>query len=383
MKRSDTRIRTTHVGSIIRPPELLTLAAKAGNSAADRKAFDDATRASIADVVQRQIAAGIDIINDGEHGKSSWANYALTRMSGFEHRPNEMRPAVWLGRERIRFKDFMAKEFPRGVIGSPTDACIGPIKYTGQESIRTALALFKDALKGQNPDEVFYTAVAPASVGYDASQEYYKSDEDYVYAIAGALREEYKAIIDAGFVLQVDDAVLANMYDYLTEQSPKKYRDWAELRVAALNKALEGLPEDRIRYHICFGSWHVPHTSDAPLEAIVDLMLRVNAGAYSIEAANVRHEHEWHVWEKTKLPSHKILIPGVVTHHTTTVEHPKLVAERIVRFARLVGRENVLAGTDCGFAQSEGVQRVHPSVMWAKFEALAEGAKIASRELWG
>lgn len=383
MKRSDTRIRTTHVGSIIRPPELLALAAKANKSPADKKAFDEATRNSIADVVQKQIAAGIDIINDGEHGKSSWANYALTRMSGFEHRPNEMRPAVWLGRERIRFKDFMVKEFPRGATGSPTDACIGPIKYTGQESIKTALALFKDALKGQNPDEVFYTAVAPASVGYDANQEFYKSDEEYVYAIADALAEEYRAIIDAGFILQVDDAVLANMYDYLTEQSPKRYREWAELRVAALNKALKGLPEDRIRYHICFGSWHVPHTSDAPLEAIVDLMLSVNAGAYSIEAANVRHEHEWHVWEKTKLPSHKVLIPGVVTHHTTTVEHPKLVAERITRFAKLVGRENVIAGTDCGFAQSEGVQRVHPSVMWAKFESLAEGAKLASKELWG
>jgi len=383
MKRSDTRIRTTHVGSIIRPPELLVLSAKASKSAADEKAFEDATRKSIADVVQKQIAAGIDVINDGEHGKSSWANYALTRMSGFEHRPNEMRPAVWLGRERIRFKDFMAKEFPRGVTGSPTDACIGPIKYTGQESIKTALALFKDALKDAKPDEVFYTAVAPASVGYDANQEYYKSDEEYVYAIADALAEEYRAIVDAGFVLQVDDAVLANMYDYLTEQSPKKYRDWAELRVAALNKALKGIPEDRIRYHICFGSWHVPHTSDAPLEAIVDLMLKVNAGAYSIEAANVRHEHEWRVWEKTKLAAGKILIPGVVTHHTTTVEHPKLVAERIVRFAKLVGRENVIGGTDCGFAQSEGVQRVHPSVMWAKFEALAEGAKLASKELWG
>ena len=383
MKRSDTRIRTTHVGSIIRPPELLVLSAKASKSAADEKAFEDATRKSIADVVQKQIAAGIDVINDGEHGKSSWANYALTRMSGFEHRPNEMRPAVWLGRERIRFKDFMAKEFPRGVTGSPTDACIGPIKYTGQESIKTALALFKDALKDAKPDEVFYTAVAPASVGYDANQEYYKSDEEYVYAIADALAEEYRAIVDAGFVLQVDDAVLANMYDSLTEQSPKKYRDWAELRVAALNKALKGIPEDRIRYHICFGSWHVPHTSDAPLEAIVDLMLKVNAGAYSIEAANVRHEHEWRVWEKTKLAAGKILIPGVVTHHTTTVEHPKLVAERIVRFAKLVGRENVIGGTDCGFAQSEGVQRVHPSVMWAKFEALAEGAKLASKELWG
>ena len=383
MKRSDSRIRTTHVGSIIRPQALLDATAKAKNSAADQRAFEEATRKSITEVVNKQIAAGVDIINDGEHGKSSWANYALTRMSGFEHRPNEMRPAVWLGRERFKFAEFMAKEFPRGAIGSPTDACIGPIKYTGQQSLKEALAAFKDGLKGANPDEVFYTAVAPASVGYDASQEYYKNEEDYVFAIADALAEEYKAIVDAGFVLQVDDAVLANMYDYLTEQSPKKYRDWAELRVAALNKALQGLPQDRVRYHLCFGSWHVPHTSDAPLEAIVDLMLKVNAGAYSIEAANVRHEHEWHVWEKTKLPAGKILIPGVVTHHTTTVEHPRLVAERIVRFAKLVGRENVIGSTDCGFAQSEGVQRVHPQVMWAKFESLAEGAKLASKELWG
>jgi 5-methyltetrahydropteroyltriglutamate--homocysteine methyltransferase len=384
MIRSDKRILTTHVGSIIRPPELLEAAAKAQKGgAAEQRAFEETTRRSIADVVQKQIAAGIDIPNEGEHGKSSWANYALTRMSGFEHRPNQMQPAVWLGRERIRFAEFMAKEFPRGTTGSPADACIGKISYTGQAALQSGLAAFKDALKGKTYTEAFYTAVAPASVGYDGIDEYYKNEHDYVFAIADALREEYRAIIDAGFVLQVDDAVLANMYDHLTQQSPARYREWAELRVTALNRALEGLPEDRIRYHICFGSWHVPHTSDAPLEDIVDLMLKVRAGAYSIEAANVRHEHEWHVWEKTKLPAGKILIPGVVTHHTTTVEHPRLVAERIVRFAKLVGRENVIAGTDCGFAQSEGVQRVHPQVMWAKFESLAEGARLASKKLWG
>jgi 5-methyltetrahydropteroyltriglutamate--homocysteine methyltransferase len=230
---------------------------------------------------------------------------------------------------------------------------------------------------------VFFTAVAPASVGYDAVNEYYKSEEDYVFAIADALREEYQEIYKAGVVLQVDDAVLANMFDHLNQQSPKKFRDWAELRVEALNRALAGIPEDRVRYHICFGSWHVPHVADAELDDIVELMLKVKAGAYSIEAANVRHEHEWHVWEKVKLPAGKILIPGIVTHHTTTVEHPKLVAERIVNFARVVGRENLMAGTDCGFAQQEGIQRVHPQVMWAKFEALAEGARLASKQLWG
>ena len=226
-------------------------------------------------------------------------------------------------------------------------------------------------------------AVAPASVGYDAENEHYKNEQDYVFAIADALREEYQEIYKSGVVLQVDDAVLANMFDHLTQESPKRFREWAELRVEALNRALKGIPEDRIRYHICFGSWHVPHVADAALDDIVDLMLKVNAGASSIEAANVRHEHEWHVWEKVKLPAGKILIPGIVTHHTTTVEHPKLVAERIVNFAKVVGRENVMAGTDCGFAQSEGIQRVHPQVMWAKFESLAEGAKLASKQLWG
>jgi 5-methyltetrahydropteroyltriglutamate--homocysteine methyltransferase len=304
-------------------------------------------------------------------------------MTGFEPRPNELHEAVWLGRDRFRFAEFMQQDFPRGAVGSPGDACVGPIAYKGQESLAQNIAFLKSALEQVKVTEAFFTAVAPASTGYDAVNEYYQDEREYVFAIANALREEYLAIHKAGFVLQVDDAVLANMYDHLMQKSPEHYRKWAELRVEALNHALAGIPSDRIRYHVCFGSWHVPHVADAPLEAIVDLILQVPAGAYSIEAANVRHEHEWRVWEKVRLPSDRILIPGVVTHHTLTVEHPQAVADRIVRFAKIVGRENVIAGTDCGFAQSEGLQRVHPSVMWAKLESLAEGARLASRELWG
>jgi 5-methyltetrahydropteroyltriglutamate--homocysteine methyltransferase len=374
MKRSTDRILTTHVGSLVRPKSLL-------EHAPDQRA--EALKQLVAEIVAQQQRAGIDVVNDGEFGKSGWANYVLERVSGFEPRPDTRYPAVWLGRDRIRFSEFMAAEFPRGITGTPGHACVGPIVYQGQDSVRRDLANLAAAAAAVPVAETFFTAVAPASVGYDARNEHYASERDYVFAIAAALREEYLEIYKSGMVLQVDDAVLANMYDHLVAESPAKYREWAELRIEALNHALEGIPQDRIRYHICFGSWHVPHVADAPLEDIVDLMLRVRAGAYSIEAANVRHEHEWRVWQKVKLPADKILIPGVVTHHTTTVEHPRLVADRIVNFARLVGRENVIAGTDCGFAQGETIQRVHPQVMWAKLESLAEGARIASRELWG
>ena len=322
------------------------------------------------------------MVNDGEYGKSSWSNYVLDRMTGFEPRPQKLYEAVWLGRDRVRFRDFMQSEFPRGAVGSPGHACVGPITYRGHESIRRNIRDLKAALAATPAVEGFLTAVAPASTGYDTENEYYKDEREYVFAIADALREEYLEIHQAGLVLQVDDAVLANMYDELTQVSPERYQQWAALRIEALNHALRGIPEDRIRYHICFGSWHVPHVADAPLEAIVPLMLQVHAGAYSIEAANVRHEHEWRLWQDMKLPDGKVLIPGVVTHHTTTVEHPRLVADRLVRLAKLVGRENVMAGTDCGFAQAEGLQRVHPQVMWAKLEAQAEGARLASRALW-
>ena len=374
MKRSVDRILTTHVGSIVRPPELVQLSAEEKQQ--QLPAF-------VKDVVRRQTSAGLDVVNDGEYGKSSWSNYVLARLTGFEARPGTLAPAIWLGRDRTRFADFMAAEFPRGVQGTPADACVAPITYQDRSAIDRDTANLKAAIAGVRVEEAFLTTVAPASVGYDSFQEHYASEREFIFAIANALREEYRAVYESGLVLQVDDAVLANMYDELVQRSPAEYRRWAELRIEALNHALEGIPPDRVRYHVCFGSWHVPHVADAPLEAIVDVILQVNAGAYLIESANVRHEHEWRVWEKTKLPAGKLLMPGVVTHHTTTVEHPRLVADRIVRIAKIVGRENVIASTDCGFAQSEHLARVHPQVMWAKFESLAEGARLASQELWG
>jgi 5-methyltetrahydropteroyltriglutamate--homocysteine methyltransferase len=381
MKRSEARILTTHVGSLIRPKALLDAIA-ANHAGGPRADYLAALKSSVAGIVREQVATGLDIVNDGEFGKADWANYALARMSGFERRPDSHAPADWLGSDRERFADFMHETMPRAMVGFPADACVGPIRYDSTADIDRDAANLKAAAEGAGAEDVFLTAVAPASVGFDAVNEYYASERDYVYALADALRDEYQAIHRAGVVLQVDDAVLANMYDHLTRQNPAKYREWAGLRVEALNHALQGIPEDRVRYHICFGSWHVPHVADAPLEAILDLMLSVNAGAYSIEAANVRHEHEVDVWDRVKLPAGKILIPGVITHHTTTVEHPQLVANRLVKFASYVGRENVIAGADCGFAQGEGLQRVHRQVMWAKFESLAEGARIASQALW-
>ena len=372
MRRSENRILTTHAGSLVRPPELY---------APD---FDDGTlRAAVADIVRRQVQIGLDVVNDGEFGKSGWSSYALDRITGFEVRADQRKALDWLGRDRQRFTEFFAREMPDALSGAPTEACIGPIRWRGDDSIRRDVENLRRAAEAAGPAEVFMTTVAPASTAYNGVNEYYAADREYVFAIADALRNEYRAIHAAGFIVQVDDALLANMYDHLTQQDPKRYRDWAQVRIDALNHALEGIPEDRIRYHVCFGSWHVPHVADAPLEEIIDFVLRVNAGAYSVEAANPRHEHEWRVWEKRRLPDGRVLIPGVVTHHTTTVEHPRLVADRIVRYAKLLGRENVIAGTDCGFAQSKGVERVHASVMWAKLESMVEGARIASLELWG
>jgi 5-methyltetrahydropteroyltriglutamate--homocysteine methyltransferase len=382
VRRSSDRVLTTHVGSLIRPPALLDAAAAARESAAREPEYREALRLATSDVVRRQVAIGLDAVNDGEFGKSSWSNYVLDRLSGFEPRPDSRYEAVWLGRDRVRFREFMEVEYPRGLAGVPGHACVAPIRYTGYESIRRNIADLKAALAGSSAAEGFLTAVAPASTGYDASNEHYADERDYVFAIAEALREEYLEIVNAGLILQVDDAVLANMYDELAQHGEERYRQWARLRVEALNHALRGIPEDRVRYHICFGSWHVPHVADAPLEAIVEFMLSVRAGAYSIEAANARHEHEWRVWERVALPPGKVLIPGVVTHHTTVVEHPRLVADRIVRFAQLVGPERVIAGTDCGFAQLEGMRRVHPQVMWAKLESLVEGSRLASAELY-
>ena len=381
MRRSETSFLTTHTGSLIRPAALI---AEPGPDAGDaaRAAYERELTAQVADVVARQEAVGLSVVNDGEYGKSSWAAYVLDRVSGFEIRKDQLIPLHWLGRDRDRFRAFFTgnPDMPNALEGAPTQACVGPIEYTGHDLIARDLANLKAAGPGR---DVFFTSVAPASMAYNGVNEYYKTEEEYVYAMAEALRQEYLAIHEAGFVLQVDDAVLANMYDHLIQQDEGAYRRWAQLRVEALNHALRGIPEDRIRYHVCFGSWHVPHVADAPLEAIVDLILQVNAGAYSVEAANPRHEWEWEIWEQTRLPDGKILIPGVITHHTTTVEHPRLVAQRIERFARLLGPENVIAGADCGFAQVSHIQRTAPEVVWAKFAALAAGAELASHRIWG
>ena len=383
MKRSIDRILTTHVGSLPRPEALLELANYRSGPPADPVEYGQRLHAAVADIVRQQVAVGLDIVNDGEYGKESWANYILKRITGFETRPQQLRPLEWLGRDRLRFAEFIEQELPNIHKGAPTEACVGAIRYRDTQLIDRSIADLKAGLDAVPATEGFMTAVAPASTAYDGVNEFYASEREYVFAIADALRSEYLAIHRAGLLVQVDDAVLANMYDALTQQSPQRYREWAQLRVDALNRALEGIPEDRVRYHVCFGSWHLPHISDAPLEEIVDLILQVRAGAYSIEAANPRHEHEWRVWQHGRLPAGKILIPGVITHHLVTVEHPRVVADRIVRFAQLVGRENVIAGTDCGFAQIDIIKRVHPKIMWAKFEALVEGARIASRELWG
>jgi 5-methyltetrahydropteroyltriglutamate--homocysteine methyltransferase len=291
-------------------------------------------------------------------------------------------PINYRGRDADRFAAFFESEGQGNYRRRGADVVVGPIEYTDQSSIQRDIANLKAAATAAGADEAFLPVVAPASAAFNAVNDYYKTDEEYVYAMAEALRHEYLAIHAAGLVLQVDDAVLANAYDDLMARGRDVYRKWAETRVAALNHALRGIPPDRVRYHLCYGSWHAPHMADAPLEDIVDLILTVNAGAYSIEAANVRHEHEWRVWQNVKLPEGKMLIPGVVTHHTLTVEHPRLVADRLIRYAGIVGRENVLAGTDCGFQQGAGTERVHPTIMWAKLRALRDGADLATQELW-
>ena len=384
MQRSETRFLTTHTGSLIRPAALIE--APAADADAEATAgYERALTEAVAGVVARQWDVGLDVVNDGEFGKSGWSGYALDRISGFEIRQDQLKPLDWLGRDRERFKGFFTDnpEMPFALTGAPTQVCVGPVEYTGHEFIARDLANLKAATADHQDREVFCTSVAPASTAYNGVNEYYKTEDEYVYAIADALRQEYLAIHQAGFVLQVDDAVLANMYDYLVQEGEEAYRRWAQLRIDALNHALAGIPEDRIRYHVCFGSWHVPHVADAPLEALTGLILQVNAGAYSIEAANPRHEWEWEVWERTKLPDGKILIPGVITHHTTPVEHPRLVAQRLERFAGIIGPENVIGGADCGFAQTSAIRRTHPEVVWAKFGSLVAGAQIASERIWG
>ena len=387
MKRSVDRILTTHVGSLIRPQPLQEfLRAKQASKPFDLQAYDHCLTRSVADVVRRQAEAGIDVISDGEFGKSiSWSQYVLERLSGFERRP--VKPGgnpFQRGADRERFAEFYAELDAHEEVATRTDSvCVGPINYTGQAELQRDIENFKAALNGVNVEEAFLPVAAPASVIPDRKNEYYKSDEECLFAIGAAMRTEYKMIVDAGFLLQLDDARAAVTYDRMVPPADfADYRKWVDMHMEVLNHAIEGLPPERIRYHVCWGSWPGPHTTDVPLKEIVDLILKVKVGAYVIEGANPRHEHEWKVWKDVKLPDGKVLIPGVISHATNVVEHPELVAERIGRYARLVGRENVLAGTDCGFAQGPFYRRVHPSIMWAKLEALAQGARLASKELW-
>jgi 5-methyltetrahydropteroyltriglutamate--homocysteine methyltransferase len=388
MKRSTSRILTTHVGSLIRPQALQEfLRARQSGKPYDVKAYQKCLSDSVADVVREQAGAGIDVVSDGEFGKSiSWAQYALERLSGFERRPLRQEAAnpFKRGADRTRFAEFYAELDAKEAVATTNEAiCVGPIKYTGQAELQRDIDNFKAALENVQVEEAFLPVAAPASVIPDRKNEYYRSDEELQTAIAEAMRTEYKMIVDAGFLLQLDDARSAVTYDRMVPPASfADYRKWLSRQVDILNHAIEGLPTDRIRYHVCWGSWPGPHTSDVPLKEIVDLILQVKVGAYVIEGANPRHEHEWQVWKNAKLGVGQVLIPGVISHATNVVEHPELVAERITRLARVLGRENVIAGTDCGFAQGPFYRRVHPSVMWAKLEALSEGARLASKELW-
>ncbi len=389
MKRSEARILTTHVGSLIRPQELQDfLRLKQGGKPYDEKAYWACLTASVADVVKCQAQAGIDVVSDGEFGKSiSWAQYALTRLSGFERRPitEDKANPFKRGADRTKFADFYAELDAKEAPATVTEAiCVAPIAYTGNDELLRDIANFKAALNDVKVEEAFLPVAAPSSVIPDRKNEYYKNEEDLQIAIAEAMRTEYKTIIDAGFLVQLDDARSAVTYDRMVPPASfSDYKRWLEKQIEIMNFALEGLPRDRVRYHICWGSWPGPHTSDVPLKDVIDIVLKANVGAFVIEGANPRHEHEWKVWKDVKLGSDQILIPGVISHATNVVEHPELVAERLVRLANVVGRENVIGGTDCGFAQGPFYRRVHPSIMWAKLEALAEGARIASRELWG
>jgi 5-methyltetrahydropteroyltriglutamate--homocysteine methyltransferase len=388
MKRSATRILTTHVGSLIRPPALQDfLRAKQAHKPYDEAACQKCLTDSVAEVVRQQAATGIDVPSDGEFGKSiSWSQYVLERLSGFERRPikNEAANPFKRGADRTRFAEFYAELDAREGVATTTEAiCTGPIAYTGQAELQRDIDNFKAALKAVQVEEAFLPVAAPASVIPDRKNEYYKSDDELMAAIAAAMRTEYEMIIDAGFLLQLDDARNAVTYDRMVPPATfQDYRRWLGAQVEIINHAIAGLPQDRIRYHVCWGSWPGPHVSDVPLKDIVDLILKVKVGAYVIEGANPRHEHEWQVWKTARLGAGQLLIPGVISHATNVVEHPELVAERIVRLGKIVGRDNVIAGTDCGFAQGPFHRRVHPSIMWTKLEALVEGARLASKQLW-
>ena len=398
------RILTTHAGSLPRPQRLIELNARrqSGESAPD---YADELCQDVADVVSRQRDAGIDLVNDGEFGHAmgqaysfgSWLTYVFPRLGGIElvelgleaamrsTRPGDERVVLATfgeRRDRLRFAEAYADPssgaaLPASDASHLQPVCRGPIAYTGQQAVQRDIADLKAALAANNVSDGFLNSVAPGSCARFGN-EFYANDEEQLQACADAMREEYVAIIDSGLGLQLDDPAIAENWDQINPApSVEDYQRFTMARVDALNWALRGLPTERIRFHLCWGSWHGPHTTDLPMTDVVELMLAVHAGSYSFEAANARHEHEWKVWRDVKLPDGKVILPGVVGHSTNVVEHPELVADRITRFAEVVGRENVIASTDCGLGG-----RVHPQIAWAKLDTLAQGAELASRQLW-
>jgi 5-methyltetrahydropteroyltriglutamate--homocysteine methyltransferase len=400
MRTSRDRILTSHAGSLPRPDDLIAVNRERESGAAtDEAAWQSRLRSAVGDVVRRQRELGIDIPNDGEYGKAmghrvnyrAWWSYCFQRLGGLElgsaglydmparrSRPGEtVLTSFGDRRDRLRFPAAYADP-DSGVSTGPRASlwpvCVGPVTYTGQAAIQADIANLQAALRAAGVEEGFMTAIAPGSAARIANR-HYRTDEEFLWACADALRHEYRAIVDAGLVLQLDDPAIAENWDMINpEPTVAEYRTLSMVRVEALNHAIRGLPEDRVRFHLCWGSWHGPHTTDVPMRDIVDVMLAVNAGAYSFEAGNVRHEHEWRVWQDVRLPEGKLILPGVVSHATNVVEHPDLVADRIARFASLVGRERVIASTDCGLGG-----RVHPEIAWAKLDALAQGAALAGR----
>jgi 5-methyltetrahydropteroyltriglutamate--homocysteine methyltransferase len=403
MKHSADRILTSHAGSLPRPEDLIDAnRARESGMTTDERRFQDQLRSSVAEVVRLQKQAGIAVPGDGEFGKSmghkvnyrAWWSYSFQRLGGLElgttglydmparrSRPGEVVLTSFADRrDRLKFAAAYADP-DSGITTGPRAAlwpvCVSKLTYTGHAAIQSDIANFKAALQAAGVEEGFMTSIAPGSASRIANR-HYKTDEEFLYACADAMREEYKAIVDAGLILQLDDPAIAENWDMVNpEPAVADYKKFSMTRVEALNHAIKGLPEDRIRFHLCWGSWHGPHTTDVSMRDIVDVMLAVKCRAYSFEAANVRHEHEWKVWQDVKLPEGKLILPGIVSHATNVVEHPELVAERITRFANLVGKERVIASTDCGLGG-----RVHSQIAWAKLEALAQGAALATRQLW-
>jgi 5-methyltetrahydropteroyltriglutamate--homocysteine methyltransferase len=386
MKLSTDRILTSHVGSLPRPDDLFELMlARMDGKPTDEKAYEERVRQAVKDTVKQQVDAGLDVVSDGEMGKPSFITYAAQRLDGLEKREG-VRPSPFSNtRETKDFPEYYQSAVAEQVSARRRRAlmvCAKPIKYKGHEALKRDLDNLKAAVQGVNAAEAFVPSIAPSNVETTTPNEYYPSAEAYVFAIAEAMREEYKAIVDAGFLLQIDDPFLVTYYITRPDLSIAECRKWAELRVEALNSALAGIPLDKIRFHTCYSVNMGPRVHDMQLKDIIDIILKVRAGGYTFEAANPRHEHEWEEWKRAKLPDDRVLLPGVITQSTVLVEHPELVAQRIGRFAEVVGRERVIASADCGFASFAGSNEVHPSIVWAKFAALTEGARIASKQLW-